>query len=116
MWGSVGALIFCILIAFFKGFNYFVDSSVAGGTYGAFDYKNFITAYLGIPLYIIMIFGYKLIMKSQGVKPATADLYSGKARIDEEEIEYLEAERLKNDGKPQSKLDKIYERTIGAVF
>jgi hypothetical protein len=36
---------------------------------------------IGIPMYLIMIAGYKLIKKSKRVSPATADLVTGKARI-----------------------------------
>ncbi|KAI9730480.1 MAG: hypothetical protein M1818_008175 [Claussenomyces sp. TS43310] len=112
-WGSVGALIFCILIAIFKGFNVFVHSPK---TYGDFDYKNFITSYLGIPLYLIMICGYKLTMKSRGVKPLTADLYGGKQRIDDEEAEFIESERQKHHGKIENKWQKIYRVSLGALF
>ncbi|KAJ9304038.1 hypothetical protein DTO217A2_6490 [Paecilomyces variotii] len=78
--GSWAALIFCIIIAFTKNYDVF--------KYGHFDYKNFITGYLGIPLYLILIFGYKIIMKSKGVKPHEADLWTGKDAIDREEAEY----------------------------
>jgi amino acid transporter len=115
IWGSYISLFFCCLIAFFKGFNYFVPDYSKDG-YGKWDYKNFITAYLGIPLYIIMIFGYKLVVKSEGVRPETADLYSGKARIDEEEAEFIAAEKERNHGQDHSKWGRIYKRTIGALF
>jgi amino acid transporter len=111
-WGSFGALFFCILISIFKGFNYFTHSP----SYGAFDYKDFITAYLGIPLFLIMIFGFKLIMKSSGVRPEAADLYSGKAKIDREEEEYVEKQREKHHGLNESKWERYYRRTIGTVF
>lgn len=116
IWGSYISLGFCILIAIFKGFNFFLPKYTGKGAYGKWDYKNFITAYLGIPLYLLMILGYKLIMKSEGVRPETADLYSGKARIDEEELEYLAAEKAKNGGKEETKWGRIYRRTIGTIF
>ncbi|KAI9777961.1 MAG: hypothetical protein M1839_008496 [Geoglossum umbratile] len=91
IWGSYGALFMCIVIAIFKNFNVFVHSK----SYGNFDYKNFITGYLGIPLYLIMIVGYKFWMKTEGVKPDLADLHSDKQRIDDEEAEFLARETLK---------------------
>jgi yeast amino acid transporter len=112
MWGSVGALFFSILIAIFKGFNYFTHSP----TYRVFDYKNFITAYLGIPLYLGMIFGYKLLRRSKAVKPTSADLFSGRARIAKEEAEFIEHKRAKNHGKVETKWEKIYRLTIGTLF
>jgi amino acid transporter len=111
-WGSVGALFFCCLIAIFKGFSVFTYSP----SYGNFDYKNFITNYLGIPIYLIMIFGYKIIMKSQRVRPETADVYGGKQKIDDEEAEFIAQQMEKNHGKVESKWEKIYNRTIGALF
>lgn len=89
--GSYGALALCILIALTKNFPVFTHSK----TWGDFDYKNFVTGYLGIPLYLIMIFGYKLVTKTKGVKPETADLWSGKDIIDREEEEFLAAKRAK---------------------
>lgn len=84
IWGSYIALFFCCLIALTKNFNVFTHSS----SYGSFDYKNFITGYLGIPLYLIMIFGWKLVKKTKGVRPETADIWSGKDAIDRDEEEW----------------------------
>ena len=50
--GSYIALFFCILIAITKNFDAFVHDHSKGG-YGDFDYKNFITGYLGIPLFLM---------------------------------------------------------------
>jgi yeast amino acid transporter len=86
IWGSYFALFFCILIALTKNFNVFAHDKK---TYGNFDYKNFITGYLGIPLYIIMIFGYKFWYKTEMVRPSEADFYTGKDAIDREEEEFL---------------------------
>lgn len=85
MWGSVGACAFCILIALTKNFTVFVPSE----DHGNFDFEGFITGYLGIPIYLLLIFGYKIFKKSAGVKPLTADFYTGKAAIDREEEEFL---------------------------
>jgi amino acid transporter len=65
LWGSYFALFFCVLIALTKNFNVFTRSP----KYGNFDYKNFITGYLAIPVYLICIFGYKFSMKSRRVRP-----------------------------------------------
>lgn len=74
--GTYFALFWCILIALTKNF----DSLV-----GKFNYKSFITGYLGIPLYLIMIFGWKFIKGSEGVRPETADIWTGKDAIDRDE-------------------------------
>lgn len=49
IWGSYIALFFCILISLTKNFNVFTYDK----KYGNFDVKNFITGYLGIPLYLM---------------------------------------------------------------
>ncbi|KAF7507612.1 hypothetical protein GJ744_010282 [Endocarpon pusillum] len=89
VWGSYGALAFCIVIALTKNFAAFV---------GRFHTADFVTGYLGIPLYLIMLFGYKFWYKTRTVSPATADFYTGKDLIDREEEEFLahkaERERL----------------------
>ncbi|KAH8685500.1 putative dicarboxylic amino acid permease [Tricladium varicosporioides] len=116
VYGSWGALIFSILIAFFKGFALFCYKVTATkGTKPVFDWRTFITTYLGIPLYIIMIFGYKWSMKTEMVRPETADLYSGKARIDAEEAEFIAAEQAKKGG-PETTMEKVYRYTFGWLF
>lgn len=112
IYGSYCALFFAVIVSIFKGFNYFTHSSV----YGNFDYKNFITAYLGIPLYLIMILGFKFTMKSQRVRPEEADFYGGKARIDREEEDYLEKERIRRLDQSATKWERVYDHTIGILF
>lgn len=86
--GTYFALVFCILIAIFKNFDVFVYTKGREGG-EKFDHINFITGYLGIPLYLIMIFGYKFIKKTKGHTPMNADLHTGKDVIDREENEFL---------------------------
>jgi len=111
-WGSVGALSFSILIAFFKGFALFCWKKL---DQKRFDTETFVTTYLGFPLYIIMFFGYKFYMKTSVIKSEDVDLYGGKARIDREEQEFLAAE-LERKGTPETKLEKIYRYTLGWAF
>jgi len=107
--GSYVALFFCILIAFTKNFTVFLPSK----TYGNFDYKNFITGYLGIPLYVIMIFGYKFWYKTKGIRPEEADLWTGKDVIDREEAEFRA--KREADGKNGSR-GRLYKNTLGWLF
>lgn len=110
VWGSYVALFFCCLIALTKNFDVFVHSP---STYGNFDYKNFITGYLGIPLYIIMLFGYKIIKKTKTVHPLQANLYEGKDEIDREEAEFL-AQQAEN--KKNQKAGWFYRTFLGWLF
>ena len=109
VWGSWVALIFTCLMTFFKGFTAFIPT---------FDYKNFITGYLGIPLYLILIIGYKLITKCRRVSSASADLHSGKAQIDAEEAAFLEAKAEREASLTGSKAvwNRVYKKSIGLVF
>ncbi|RPB05063.1 dicarboxylic amino acid permease [Choiromyces venosus 120613-1] len=95
IWGSYGALFFCSLIAVFKNFNVFTYDK----KYGNFDYKNFITGYLGIPLYLIMIGGYKFWFSNTGIPASQVDLFDGKDKIDREEEEFLRMKALKGEKK-----------------
>lgn len=71
MWGqpyaAYIATFFIIIITFFNGYNAFIKG---------FKYKTFITTYIGIAAYLIMIIGYKLIYKTKRVTPKTAILYN----------------------------------------
>ncbi|KAH9874101.1 hypothetical protein IAQ61_004729 [Plenodomus lingam] len=104
--GSYIALFFCILIALTKNFSVFTR-----GSYGNFDYKNFITGYLGIPIYLGCIFGYKFFMKSKMVQPHEADFYTGKGEIDREEEAFLAHAAMKkanSNGKDASWFYKTF--------
>ena len=105
IWGSYVALFFCCLIALTKSFSVFTHSK----SYGDFDYKNFITGYLGIPLYLGLIFGYKIVKKSKGVKPETADLWTGKDVIDrDEELWNIKEAEDRANGKGDSWFYRVF--------
>ncbi|KAJ4355450.1 amino acid transporter [Didymosphaeria variabile] len=108
LWGSYFALFFCVLIALTKNFNVFTRSP----KYGDFDYKNFITGYLAIPVYLICIFGYKFLMKSKRVRPHEADFYTGKDEIDREEEAFLAAKAAQ----PAKKQNWFYRTFVSWLF
>lgn len=89
IWGSYFALFWCIVVSFTKSFDIFTNVN------DSFDYKTFITSYLGIPLYLILIFGYKFTTKSKRVLPHEADLWTDKDIIDREEAAYLAQQEAK---------------------
>ncbi|KAL2834114.1 amino acid permease/ SLC12A domain-containing protein [Aspergillus pseudoustus] len=110
VWGSYFALFWCIVVAFTKSFDVF--------TGGEFKYKTFITSYLGIPLYIILIFGYKFTMKSKRVLPHEADLYTDKDIIDREEAAYLAQQEAKKAARGQNmgKAGWFYKTFVSWLF
>jgi amino acid transporter len=109
--GSYFALGFCILISLTKNYDVFIHKPAS---YGDFDYKNFITAYLGIPLYLIMIAGYKIVTRCKGVSPLEADLFSGKDEIDREEAAYLAAKEA--DAERNADSGWFYRKFVSWLF
>ena len=94
VYGTYFALFICGIIAIFKNFSVFVHSSATGGSYGSFDYTNFITGYLGIPVYFMMFIGYKIYYRTEHRQPLTTDLRSGKQEVDDEELMFVEREKV----------------------
>lgn len=74
------ALSICCLVALIKNFTVFI---------GSFDYKTFVAGYISIPFYFILLFGYKIVTNTKGIKSEEVDLFSYKDVIDKEEHEYL---------------------------
>ncbi|KAI1335714.1 dicarboxylic amino acid permease [Xylariaceae sp. FL0016] len=108
LWGSYGALAMCCLVALTKNYDVFV------GDFST-KYDTFITGYLGIPLYLMLIFGHKLWTKSRGVKPHECDFYTGKDVIDREEEQFLAAKAEREAGKT-NKGGKFYKTWVSWLF
>jgi yeast amino acid transporter len=113
LYGSVGALAMCILVSLTKNFDVFV-----GGDFGNEKYKNFITGYIGIPVYLVMLFTHKLVLKTKGVKPLECDFYTGKDIIDAEENAFLakKAEKLATRGDLARKGGWFYRTFVAWLF
>ena len=106
--GSYIALVSCCVIALTKNFDVFV---------GTFDYEDFITGYLGIPIYIALFVGYKIVKRPKGVKPEEADLWSGKAKIDAEEQEFIAQEaQIKEEKRGKGGLTGNMYRFVSWLF
>jgi yeast amino acid transporter len=111
--GSLIALIFACTITIFNGWATFTYDPIKKTH---FDWKKFIVSYIGVFIYIGMIAGYKLFMKTKMVKPGEADLFGGKAKIDHDEAEFLaEVLRIKG-GKLETKWERWYRVTLGNFF
>jgi amino acid transporter len=111
--GSMAALVFACIITFFNGWADFVHGLT---TDGKFDHNSFIVDYLPIPIYLALFFGYKIIMKTEVVKAVDADLIGGKARIDEDEAEFLASEMRRKGGMVETKRERLYRLTLGNFF
>jgi amino acid transporter len=110
--GSMVALVFALLILLFNGFPDFIHSTTTGN----FDWKNFIVDYIGVGIFAALFFGYKLVMKTKFVTPMECDLYGGKAKIDEDEAEFLAEEMRLKGGVLETKFERAYRYTLGNFF
>lgn len=103
--GSWAALISCVTISLTKSVDLFNGNEFPGG----FDYVGFITSYLGIPLYLGLLIGYKMATKCKRVRSVEVDLSTGKYEFDIHEAhnpENVEARGHPQDG-PSSWLVRI---------
>jgi len=60
--------------------------------------------------------GYKVVMRSEGVKSEDADLFGGKAKIDDDEAEFLAEQSRRKGGVNETTFEKLYRRTLGNFF
>ncbi|KAF9891257.1 hypothetical protein FE257_004821 [Aspergillus nanangensis] len=79
VFGSWIALAFCILICIVRAFDIFDPDAFPGG----FDHWGFITSYFGIPLYLSLILGYKIVTRSKRVPPEDVDLQGVKLPLEQ---------------------------------
>lgn len=109
-YASYFALFFCILLGLIKNFTVFLGHS--------FDYKTFVTGYIGIPVYAVLYFGYKLVKKTHRIKPENVDLVTFKEAIDfeQEEYEIKEQEKMKRLESKGKDLEWFYEKFLGKLF
>lgn len=70
------SLAFFVIVIVFNGFHVF--------TTGNFNATDFITAYIGIPIFAILFLFWKILKRTKMVDPKTADIWTGKAAIDAE--------------------------------
>ena len=113
LWGTWVAIVFTGLITLFKSFTAFLWSPKTGN----FDYKSFITGYIGVPLFIVLFFGYKFVKKSRWIPLEECDFYTGKKEIDDEEERFV---RLKEEKMAQEQKKGgakfFYKRFVSWLF
>lgn len=59
------------------------------------DYKSFITSYIGIPVFIVLCLGYKLIYRTRFVSADTMDLQTDAREFDEAELRGDDEDEMK---------------------
>lgn len=111
-YGSYISLVICIVIIFIKNFTVFLGDT--------FDYKNFITGYIVLPVFLIFFFGYKIVYKTKWLKPEEVDLDTFRDVIDAEfeKFEAEEAERKAIREAEGKRFDAqwFYDKFLGWIF
>ncbi|CAG9978566.1 unnamed protein product [Clonostachys byssicola] len=109
--GSYIALAFLSILILTKSFDVFV---------GGFDYKGFIVGYIGLPVYLTLLFGYKFWRGTKRVTNSEADLVTGVPTISFAEERALheaeERERAKDQTGVARVIGQVYRRTLAWLF
>ncbi|KAF5576975.1 amino acid transporter AAT family [Fusarium pseudocircinatum] len=92
-YGTIVVLAFFLIIIVFNGFAVFFP--------GNWDVYNFVTAYVGIPIFLVLLFGFKLLKRTHWLPSSERDLYTGKAEIDA-------LDEIWEDDKPKNFWQKIW--------
>jgi len=95
-WGSWFAFFATLLITIFTGFDTFIPWNAA----------NFVTSYIGLPIFFLLWAGYKLLYRTKTIPADKVDLVTGLRAIDEEEAQFLAEEAAKG---PRTRLGKIWD-------
>ncbi|KAI9834348.1 MAG: hypothetical protein M1826_004274 [Phylliscum demangeonii] len=87
------ALIFFSIIILFNGFAVFFT--------GYWSVQDFLTAYVGIPIFFALYMFWKVVKRTRWIKPAEADIMTGKAALDAADADWP-------DQVPRNLLEKIW--------
>jgi len=90
------AFIYFALILIFNGFDVFV-----GKHHSHWNVTNFLTAYIGIPIFFGFYFFWKILKRTKWIRPIDADITTGKAALDAEDGQWPELV-------PRNFLEKIW--------
>lgn len=91
------SLAFFIIIVVFNGWKVFTHDAVTGES--NWNIQDFVTAYLVVAVYFALYIFWKVFKRTKMVKPAEADIWTGKAALDAE----VWPERL-----PRNMIEKIW--------
>lgn len=111
VYGSYVALAICILVALTKNYDVFT-----GGNFAVDKYKTFITGYIGIPVYLSLLFCHEFFTNSTGWKAHEAYLYSGKENIVREEELFLAEKAAKDEANGPNQGAWVYKTFISWLF
>ncbi|KAF2173189.1 hypothetical protein M409DRAFT_62770 [Zasmidium cellare ATCC 36951] len=78
---AYAALVFFVIIILFNGFAVFTHNKDGSSNW---DVQSFVTAYVGIPIYVGFYLFWKILKRTKFVKASEADIWTGKASLDAE--------------------------------
>ncbi|KAF5874922.1 putative amino acid transporter protein [Botrytis fragariae] len=90
------SLAFFVMIILFNGFDVFV-----GENHSHWNVTNFLTAYIGIPIFFLLYGFWKVFKRTKWIQSADADIYTGKAALDAEDDQWPDLE-------PRNIFEKIW--------
>lgn len=90
-WTAYGALFFFLIIIVFNGFHVFKP----------WDRDKFITAYIGIPIYVTLYLFWKVFKRTSLRNPSEVDLFTGKGALDAADAHWPERH-------PRNLLERIW--------
>ncbi|KAF7892336.1 uncharacterized protein EAF01_010416 [Botrytis porri] len=90
------SLAFFVMIILFNGFDVFV-----GENHSHWNVTNFLTAYIGIPIFFLLYGFWKVFKRTKWIKSADADIFTGKAALDAEDDQWPDLE-------PRNIFEKIW--------
>ncbi|PWY99665.1 putative DIP5-glutamate and aspartate permease [Testicularia cyperi] len=73
-YASYIAVVFTSVVVFFKGWNVFLIT---------FNWRSFISNYIGLPIFFMILLGWKLAFRTKFIPPSEVDLISGAREFDE---------------------------------
>lgn len=111
-YGTYLALFICCIVILIKNFTVFLGNS--------FTYKNFITGYIILPVFLACYFGFKIWFRTKAFKPSEVDMATYRDVIDAEEDAFAQEAAEKKayreaQGNPRDK-EWFYDKFIGWLF
>ena len=88
---AYGSLVFFAIITVFNGFYVF----------NPWDKDGFVTAYVGIPIYLVLFAFWKVFKRTKFVSPHEADIFTGKAALDAADAHWPER-------RPKNLMERIW--------
>jgi amino acid transporter len=106
-WGSWAGLILLCILTIGKGFEVFIHG---------IDCKNFIVQYVGILVYLMCLFGYKIFYKTQRVRAAEVDLVTGVSTEPIESTRARQKAQWEEENSTKHPLIRVCRKVLAALL